>query len=105
MRFKINLPYPIAVNIRLGCEVVEQREHRVVRGDAAQIDPRRLHFALVDLPAVAVLAQIAARGGDPLEELELEAASADFLGELNHSPGVVQHLYRFDSRDVVEEPA
>ena len=97
MRFEILLPNAIAVHVRLFLEIVEQRKHRVVRGDAAEVESRRLHFALVNLPRIAMLAHVAARGGDAAEELQLERAAADFFGELNHARGVVQHLNRFDS--------
>ena len=75
-----------------------------MRGDPSQVEPHRLDLSLVDLPRVAALRHIASRAGDSLEEVELQASSRDFLGELNHAAGVMEDLHRLDAGDVVEEP-
>ena len=54
-----------------------------MRGGAAQVDLGRLDLPLVDLPRIAVLGAVAVRGGQALQELQLERAAGDLLGELD----------------------
>src|SRR5205085_6760736 len=86
-------------------EVVEERGHRVMRGDTAKIETRRFHFQLVNLPRIAVLRQVAPGRGDTAQELQFHAAAGNFFGELDGARGVVQDLHGLDAGDVVEEPA
>ena len=96
----------VAVDAVVVREVVEERGDRVVRGHAAKIEARRLHFALVDLPRVAVLRQVALRARrcgrrNSSSRLRPETFSASWID----ARGVVQHLHGLDAGDVVEEPA
>ena len=95
----------IAVDVGVILEVVEERRDGVVRGDASKIEPRRRHFALVDVFRRSARGNVAARIGEPDQQVMLERLIRVSLGQLDHARCIVQDLNRFDAGDVVEEPA
>ncbi len=83
----------------------EEGTDAIVGGHLIQRDYGRLDPFLVDGFAVTVLREITFGLRQSFQKVRLEVILPEVLRQLDSAAGVLNDLYRFDTGDVVEEPA
>src|SRR5947209_8977081 len=76
-----------------------------MRPDFLQVDNRRLNVTRVDFCAVAILWEVTLGAREALQELGFNRISEQLFGDLNHAPGILNHLHSLDAGKLIEEPA